>query len=608
MIRRDFLQAAFGPCLLFGLIGCGPDLMRGKTDDETDRERYDIRVIRDVATIGNAEPLHLGGVGLVTGLDGTGGDCPNNSYRNLLEDQLRKAGNHNVKEILSSPGNAMVVVTAQVPPGTREGEAFDIEVSLPPGSKATSLRGGVLQHCKLFTYAQASRLRSDLNGSSELVLGHAVASAEGPLLAGMGIDKDADESRLKKARIWNGGHSKITASLRIVLNSDKQQASLAGLIANRLNETYHGAFGPGSKMEVAVAHDNVGIDLNVPPRYRYNLPHFLRVVLATPLHVPGDTVGEGAGYKQRLAADLLDPNRTVSAALRLEALGDSSATALKAGLKSDNVKVRFSAAEALAYLGNSAGVDELGTIIVQQPFLRAYGLTALASLNHKAGNAKLRDILTGPLNNDEVRYGAFRALRTVDDRDEAVAGILLNDAFWLHHVAPRAEPFIHISSTKRPEIVIFGGAAKLAVPFGLRAGDFCVTATENDVDHCLVSYVALHAGTPERRECPLTVDDVLRTLAEMGASYPEALEILQQADLSKCLSSRLRADALPQVISVEELNEMGRKKVGGEAASNEELGATPGLFDNPRPAKESPFIDGAPIRPEAKASSVLGSD
>jgi Flagellar P-ring protein len=625
MIRRESPRrlrfcAGAAPVLvaglcLFALLGCLPTkLIRAKSDDETDRDRYGIPTVRDKATIGNADAVHVGGVGYVEGLDGTGGEAPQDSYHELLERQLVNAGVRKPKEFLASPDRAMVIVTAAIPPGTREGEPFDVEVRLPRGSKATSLRGGTLARCKLFTYAQAGSLRSSYSGSTELVLGHPVATAEGPLLVGMGFGKDEDEARLKSARVWNGGRSRIAATLRIVLNPEAESASMAALITRRLNDTFHGAFGAGSSRQVAAAHEKTGIDLYVPPAYRYNLPHFLRVVLSVPLHAPGDA-GEGSvGYRQRLASDLLDPTRTVSAALRLEALGPDSIPALRTGLKSADVKVRFCSAEALAYLGNSAGGEELATIVQTQPLLRAYALTALASLDQKVSHVQLQEILAKPGQADEVRYGAFRALRTLNDKDEAVNGELLNDAFWLHEVAPGTEPLIHVSSSKRPEIVLFGGPARLEAPFALRAGDYCVTATENDVDHCLVAWLPLNGGQPVRKECPLKVDALLRTLADLGASYPEAIEILQQADQSKSLPCRLRADALPQMISVEELAEAGKKKADGTAAgggvllTNEEIGATPGLFDNQRPPKANPFGDGAPVQPERKPDRVLGGD
>src|SRR5207302_846392 len=92
---------------------------------------------------------------------------------------------------------------------------------------------------------------------------------------------------------------------------------------------------------------------------------------------PPPTVNEMlARYRQQLKQDLLDPGHTVTAALRLEALGVDSVQVLQFGLESEHVLVRFSSAEALAYLDCAAGVSELATIVAEQPYLRAYALTA----------------------------------------------------------------------------------------------------------------------------------------------------------------------------------------------------------------------------------------
>ncbi len=112
----------------------------------------------------------------------------------------------------------------------------------------------------------------------------------------------------------------------------------------------------------------------------------------------------------------------------------------------------------------------------------------------------------------------------------------------------------------------------------------------------------------------MQVDAVLRTLAEMGATYPEVIEVLQQADQSRCLSCRLKADALPQLISVEELADAGKKKADGTSdgaeilQATEDLGATPGLFDNQRPARANPFGEATSLQQEAKPNRVLGGD
>src|SRR5207244_9284215 len=138
---------------------------------------------------------------------------------------------------------------------------------------------------------------------------------------------------------------------------------------------------------------------------------------------------------------------TGTAALRLEALGTDSIPALKLGLESEHVLVRFAAAEALAYLGCPACGEELARLVEQQPALRAYSLTALASLNEAVSHVKLTELLGSK--SAETRYGAFRALRALDEHDATVQGEMLNESFWLHRLAPGAPGLVHLSSSRR---------------------------------------------------------------------------------------------------------------------------------------------------------------
>src|SRR5262249_47513137 len=158
---------------------------------------------------------------------------------------------------------------------------------------------------------------------------------------------------------------------------------------------------------------------------------------------------------------------------------------LKRGLESEHALVRFAAAESLAYLGSPAGGEELARLAREQPPLRAYCLTAMASLDEVVSHVKLAEMLSCP--SPEARYRAFRALYTLDANDSHLRGELLNDSFWLHQVAPDAAPMAHVSTSRRPELVLFGGDAVLAPPFTVLAGpEFTVTASPGD-DKCTVS-------------------------------------------------------------------------------------------------------------------------
>ena len=48
--------------------------------------------------------------------------------------------------------------------------------------------------------------------------------------------------------------------------------------------------------------------------------------------------------------------------------------------------------------------------------------------------------------------------------------------FWVHSVARHSAPQIHLSMSKRPEVVLFGPAPALVPPFTILAGEFTLKA------------------------------------------------------------------------------------------------------------------------------------
>lgn len=591
IIGRWAVQGVLGAGLLtlVGLLGCTTLQPRSQSDEQG--EFYTIETLGDKTTVGNALPIPVGGVGLVVGLEGTGGDCPPDGYRAILENDLRKDGVRNLREVLSSPEHAMVLVSGLIPPGANKGDPIDLEVMLPRNSKATSLRGGYLHKCLLFNYDFAERLApsADPNGPHGLLRGHPLVKAEGQLLVGLGSDEE-ETVRVKRGRIWGGGKCMCPTPFSLILNPREESVRVAIQVAERVNEAFQAGYRGDPGTAVAVAQDKYTIALRVPPQYRLNTPRFLRVVRAIPyttdprmLDFPLNKGDDHRSYRQRLSDDLLDPSRTVVAALRLEALGQNSKADLKKGLKSEHPLVRFCSAEALAYLGDPEGGNELADSVARSPMLRAFALTAMASLDEAVCHVRLGELLTEG-KEDETRYGAFRALRTLNPRNKLVQGELLNESFYLHRVAPRSEPLVHISGTRRAEIVIFGEEPYLKPDFALSAGEFVVTASK-DNNRCSISRVPLHGG-PVHSNCSLDLVKVLHTLADMGCMYPEAVGLLQQASSAGVLSCRLQCDALPQAVPVERLALLGQDKSDPRAAEAElipggqDLGVTPTLFDN----------------------------
>jgi hypothetical protein len=610
---------------LFGFMGCAHQQTRMQAPDENEAsskdKTADVKTIRDVASFANTEPIQISGVGLVVGLEGTGGDPPPGGYRDMLVNELRKRGVENVKEVLASPNNAMVLVTARVPAGARKGDPVDVDVLIPPGSKATSLRGGYLRDCPLYNFETTKNLNPNSAGPNRALQGHAVGRAEGPILVAQ--SKDNNEAAQRQGQIWGGGKCKIDRPFYLMLNEGHQYARMAKTVADRINESFHGP-DRGGLTDLAVPQSKAVVMLQVPQQYRRNLPRFLRVVgviplgealdglhierLTRPTNAKSVAIGVGSPYWQRLQEQLLDPAHTIMAALRLEAHGNDAIAALKTGLQSDHVLVRFASAEALAYLGDRSGAEILALLVDRQPALRAHCLTAMASLDEAVCRIKLRELLSA--RSAETRYGSFWALRALDERDETVQGELLNDSFWLHRGVGDGPSLVHVSITRRAEIVQFGEEPTLLPPFSFLCGEFTVTAGREDVRCTLRRLSPQHTSRPE--QCSLRLSDVLHTLANMGGTYTEAVDLIHQAGEYNGLSCPVAFDALPQAPSVYALAKKGAQDpdfFGSDQEvldAHEDLGATPTLFDKSdgKPAQLTADADPDSTPPDPKTKKA----
>ena len=67
---------------------------------------------------------------------------------------------------------------------------------------------------------------------------------------------------------------------------------------------------------------------------------------------------------------------------------------------------------------------------------------------------QLRELLSLP--SAETRYGAFRALWTMNKKDPLVKGEVLGDQFHYHVLDVAGPPMIHVTRNRLAEIVLFG--------------------------------------------------------------------------------------------------------------------------------------------------------
>ena len=146
---------------LFGLfvialctfVGCQKLNFRSQSPDKDDSKpkveefgedefetKIETPLIGEYTNVTGLNSIVLQSVGLVVGLDGTGGDPPPSSSRTLLREDMVRRGVESPNEILRSRDTALVVVRAYLPPMVRDGtrnrkaDTFDVEVRLPANS------------------------------------------------------------------------------------------------------------------------------------------------------------------------------------------------------------------------------------------------------------------------------------------------------------------------------------------------------------------------------------------------------------------------------------------------------------------------------------------
>ncbi|MFQ5731821.1 MAG: flagellar basal body P-ring protein FlgI [Planctomycetaceae bacterium] len=544
-------------------------------DDEDEFEtKVKTELIGRYTTVSGLNMITLEGVGLVVGLNGTGGDPPPSMYRTVLLNEMRKRKVKNPNRILRDPNTALVVVRAYLPPLIRKGEHFDVEVRLVGNSRATSLDGGWL----LGTYLSE---RAIVPGRG-VMKGHVFAKASGPILiSATDGDRDSLAGVLRRGQVLAGGVSMKERNLFLDLRSDFRGVRNAGRIATRIGKRFFSYNRSGLNKPLAEAKTDQRIELKVQPRYRDNYPRYLQVIRH--INFKENNIQRRLRI-QKLRTQLLKPEKAETAALQLEAIGQDAIPALKNGLKRGDPEVRFHSAVALAYLDQPDGLKVLAEAARTEPAFRIFALAAMATVDDGDAHILLRDLMSE--RSAELRYGAFRALTTLDKRHPFVRGEKLNNQFTLHVLDTTGQPMVHLTRHKKSEIVVFGANQRLKTPLALRAGRNILVTQSGRSDRLVVSRFV--PGERDRRKVISSrVADVIRTVAEFGATYPQVAQLLYQAHRQHNLPGRIEIDALPKAGRVywrgkqPDRGDPGRKTRIGQSSH------TPNLYSaNPNDAKQ----------------------
>lgn len=494
--------------------------------------------IGDYIRVSGLHAITIEGVGLVSGLNGTGGDTAPSRYRTMLVDDMQKNGIKHPNSILQSSNYALVLVRAALPPVVRKGDTFDFEVLLPENTSATSLDGGFLLPTRLAEQAF-------LPGKG-VTKGHEYAIAKGPLLLSIQEGTSASQAAgQRRAKILGGGVflgdgiNHKDRNLTIYLLNEYRDVRNTKRIAERIGQRFH-HYDHGIKQAMATAFTDQKVELIVHPRYRNNYLRYVEVIRRIAFK---ETAVEERLRMEKLKSSLLIPTQASDTALQLEAIGTASIPILKEGLKSSSAEVRFYSADALAYLGDETGAKELGEAAKNETAFRVFALAALADLNEAVSHTVLRELTS--TNSAELRYGAFRSLWTMDKNDPFLRGERINDQFNLHVLRTEGEPLVHLTRHRVPEIVLFGADHELQTPVALTAGRHIVVSAPQGSEVITVS--RFEPNQPDQQKATSRrLADVIRAIGELGASYPDAAQLLTQAEKQGNLNSRLEIDALPQ--------------------------------------------------------------
>ncbi len=536
MMRRTPIDRARGVRRLMViallLSGCSGPILRPQSPEA----RIDLPPMPEVKYV--SEYTHpygmnyvkLEAVSLVTGLAGTGSDPPPTPQRAALLAEMNRRDVANPNDVLASGNTSMVLVRAFLRPGIQEGDRFDVEVRVPSQSETTSLRDGWLLSTRLTEMAVLGQ---------QIREGHLMGVAEGAVLVDPSADPKASAALATRGRILGGGVALKSRPLGLVIEDEHQSARISQEIAKSIGRRFH-TFVNGRKQGVATPKTGEFIDLLIHSRYEHNVGRYVQVVRSIAIDESTVVLQDRLLFLEQQLGDALT---AANAALRLEAIGNDEAKGiLKQGAKSADPEVRFYAAEALAYLDETAAVEVLADIARNEPAFRVNALAALSAMDDVMAYDALRSLLE--VRSAETRYGAFRALWAMNEHDPFLRDEDLGNQFHYHVLDLSGLEMIHVTRSHRPEIVLFGKDQQFQLPLVLDAGKSILV--NGRVGGKITVSRFTTSAEPEQREVSPRVDDVIRAIVALGGTYPDVVQALQQAKVDGSLPGRFEVDALPE--------------------------------------------------------------
>jgi len=508
--------------------------------------------------------VRLYGVGLVNGLDFTGGMAPPGAQR---KDFLKWLQNKNIpkpSKLIDGPQTSLVELIAYLPPGVRKKDRIDVQVRVVRHAKTRSLQRGWLMRAPLGEQARPEVRTIPISTKTRM-------SAIGPVFIDPFVAADGTGRQRLRGVVLGGGVSTAERDLLLLLGDDSRGVRMSRHIGNRINQRFYLMQAGGGTDGFANPLDDFRIEMKIPDIYRHNLSRLDQVVRAISM---SDDPKDRADRINRLISQLDDakPAKAQEAAFKLEAIGLDAEEALLKALDNGTPLAQLLAAETLAFLQNDAGVPILAqSLRGGTPEEQFRVVKAMECVNTPQSRLVLRSCLSlKPL---RIRLAAFEALHRLDS--PALSGKLLKDQFHLYVIADPRRPLVYVRRRHRAQIVLFGAETRLLPPILIDLGEFIIRADEDDTQCYVTRFQSLRDGRGRvieprttRAPCPLELRQIITKMANMGATYGQVLAMLDRAKKHR----NLMTDFV-----VEGLNEP-------DTARPEGAGAEPGI-ETPEPAE-----------------------
>lgn len=438
-----------------------PDVLRGTIGSE--------------ATIRGVEPVLVSGLGIVVGLNGTGGGELPVQVQSTMERELALGGigrggaaastdigPMSPQEFLRSPNVAVVIVQAAIPPGAPKGARFDVFVHTLPGSSVTSLEGGMLWSV-------------DLRLGQPAVFGaiktRRLAEAAGPVFVNpfSALSSDGSSQGVTRTvgRVIGGGI--VTEPLAMELLLDNESHSRARSVVAAINSRF--PQGPGDDGPIARGRGRSGsnvespqsIALTVPAAYKDRASEFIQLIS----HLRVDQ-----GFQQEYAKLYTDalkaqPGMATELSWCLQALGKPALPMVATMYDYPEVGPRFAALEAGARLGDARTVAPLSELAKGGPAgVRAQAIRLLGRMPaNPSVNFTLRELMDAA--ELDVRVSAYEGLRARGDSSIVSLPIGTDPRrpkFVLDLVQCAGEPMVYVAQQGEARLVVFGDAASTRRP------------------------------------------------------------------------------------------------------------------------------------------------